>query len=367
MEPAVTVVILNYNGRKHLGEDLLSRCVSSVLQSNYDNLELLFVDNGSTDGSVKFIKKCLDGSSRKTKVLAYSKNYGYGVGNNLAIGQASGEYVALLNNDVEVDPNWILELVQTMKSDSTIGIAQSKVLSLDRTTIQSVGNLLDTSLMTYCIGQGQKDVGQYEKPCEITYAFGTAHVVRRSLIEEIGLFDPNYFFYHDDCDLGWRARLAGYKVISVPSSVVYHRAHGTSKNTFGKAKDSQLLFISRIGLLIKNLECRNVWKFGARLLLSIGMDLLGLTWQGDTRTAISVISWAFKNFRKNWKSRVSLQTQVRKISDDEVLKYFLDSSILVFRIKRQLERLTGGSLYRDVEKLANQKADDYYKNHTYSH
>jgi GT2 family glycosyltransferase len=361
VNPEISVVILNYNGRQNLGEQFLASCLSSVLQSSYPNFEVLFVDNGSTDDSVRFVKEHFQ--DPKLKVIENGRNLGYAMGNNMAVKHARGEYIALLNNDVEVEPSWMQELVKTMENDPTVGIAQSKILSLDRTHIQSVGNLLDTALATHLIGYNQEDKGQYNKSCRVTFASGASLIARRSLIEKIGLFDPAYFFYHDDCDLGLRTQLAGFKVVSVASSVVYHKGQGTSARTLTRNQEFLLLFISRLGLLIKNLELRNLLKFGIRLFVSISMDIFGLMLQGDVRTPIDLIFWTLRNFKGNWKKRLVVQKQIRKVKDDKIFKSFLDSSIFVLRIERHVDRLIGGRLNQSFDKLVNQATDNYYKNH----
>lgn len=253
-----------------------------------------------------------------------------------------------------------------MEADLTIGVAQSKILNFDRRHIQTVGDLFDPTLNVYLIGSNEKDNGQYDRMCEISFACGAALIVRRSLIERIGLFDPNFFWYHDDSDLSWRARLAGFKVVSVPSSIVYHKGRGTSAHTLKRKQEILFYLTSRCGLFIKNLEGKNLLKLGGILFTSISMDIFGLLLQGNVKTPIKFLSWAFKNLRYNWKKRLVVQNQTRKVSDNEVFKFFLDSSIFVLRIKRHFDRLVGGGLYRDFKKYVNQETYNYYKNHLYN-
>lgn len=359
---SVSVVVLNYNGIENLGKKCLANCISSVLKSEFPNFEVIFVDNGSTDNSVKFIKENFCQNSN-LKIIVNPQNYGYSVGNNVALQYACGDYVALLNNDVEVESKWLRELVKVMESDSTIGIAQSKLLSSDHAFIQSIGSVLDATLSTYSVGYNQKDTGQYDKGCEITFACGAAMIIRRTLIERIGLFDPHYFFYHDDCDLGWRARLAGYKIVSVPSSVVYHKGQGTSTNTIKENRRLFLLFISRIGLLIKNPELKNFLKLGPLVGLSLSMDILGMLLQGDINTPIRIIMWTFGNFKYNWRYRQLVQKQIRKVADDEIFRSFLGSSIFIHRIRRNFEKILGGNIYKNYYNLVNQATNIYYNSH----
>jgi GT2 family glycosyltransferase len=366
MYPSVSVIILNYNGSKNLGKHLLSNCLHSVLQSNYDNFEVFFVDNGSTDDSVEFVKKTFP-KDTKLRIVENAENYGFPKGNNLAAKQTCGDYIILLNNDTEVEQNWMRELVNVMENNPTIGEAQSKILSFDRIHIQTVGNLLDAGLNTYLIGHNEEDKGQYDKLCEITFACGAALIVRRSLIEKIGLFDPAYFFYHDDCDLGWRVMLAGFKVVSVPSSIVYHKGGGTSNSTVKRSQGTFFLFTSQLGLFIKNLESRNFLKFGIMMSVSMAMETQYLLLHGgDPKITLGLLQWILKTFKHNWRGRLAIRAKIRKVGDDEVFKNFLDPSIFVLSITKNFERIAIGScVWKDFNKLVNQITNDYYKNHIY--
>jgi len=360
--PSVSVVILNYNGRKNLGEHLLHSCLLSVLSSDYPDFEVIYVDNGSTDGSVEYVREKF-AKDPKLSVLAYPENYGFARGNNLALKHTHGDYVIFLNNDVEVEKPWMRELTRVLESDESIGMAQCKILSFDKIHIQTAGNLLDPTLVTYFVGDNRKDQGRYDKICEITYACGAAFIARRAMIDKIGLFDPNYFFYHDDCDLGWRARLAGFKIVLVPTSVVYHKGQGTSASTFKKNQALYFLFTSRLGLLIKNLSMRNLFRFGCMMAIGIVMDSLGLLRGGDFKAPLKSAVWTARNFEHIWKSRLMVQLKIRKVNDDQVLKAFLDSSIFVLRLKRNLDRLASGKTRKDLSDLVNQVTDNYYKDH----
>jgi GT2 family glycosyltransferase len=365
MNPSVSIIILNYNGKKFLGENCLYRCVSSVLNSDYPNFEVIFFDNGSRDDSVKFIKENFS-ANNKLKIIASPKNYGYSAGNNIALRYAKGKYVVLLNNDVEVKSNWLRELIEVMEADPTIAIAQSKILSFDGVTIQTAGNVLDITLSTYHVGFGEKDNGQYDRIFEITFASGAALIVRRSLIEKIGMFDPNYFFYHDDCDLCWRARLAGFKIVSVPSSIVYHKGKGTSISTFTEHQHFLLLLASRIGLLIKNPELKTILKLAPIVGISISMDVLGMILKGDFKTPLKLFLWTLRNLGHNLKYRIIVQRQIRKVNDEEVLKTFLDSSIFILRLQRSFAHITGNNIRERFNELITPIMWTYYRNHIFN-
>lgn len=364
MNPKVSIILLNYNGLRNLGQPVFVKCLSSVLKSTYSDFEVIFADNASTDGSVQFVKDEF-GWANNLKFVSNQANYGFALGNNLALKHANGTYVILLNNDVEVEPNWIQELVNVLEVDSSIAIAQSKILSFDHTTIQSVGNLFDPSFMVYCIGANQADVGQYNQICDITFACGAALIIRSSIIQQIGLFDPAYFWFHDDSDLCWRARLAGFRVVSVPSSIVYHKGSATSTRAFKERQDIFYYLTSQIGLLIKNTELKNFLKHGLKVFTGISSYIVAFLIQGNVKIPARVCIWSFKTFRHNWNWHIKVK-KLRKINDEELLNSFLDSSLFVLRLRRILYKLTGRNKYGEkLELYANQATLDYYSNHLY--
>ena len=258
---------MNFNGKEKLG-DVLVHCLSSVLGSNYPNLEVIFFDNGSTDDSVRLVKQEFQ-LDTKLRIISIPVNCGAIQGYNKAVEYTRGKYVVLLNNDVELESDSIKNLVNVIENDSAIGIAHGKIMRFDRIHIQTVGNLLDLTFANcYAVGQNEEDHGQYDSPFEPTYPCGACMILRKSMLVKIGLFDPNYFFYHDDTDLGMRARIAGFKIMYVPSSIAYHKEGGTVDSS---SKISELTFyvlISRVGLFIKNLEFKSILKIGIPMLVS---------------------------------------------------------------------------------------------------
>jgi len=192
--PLVSVVILNYNG-----ELFLKRCVNSVLNSRYPNLEVIFVDNASTDGSVKLTRNFFDHDER-LQIVESNVNGGCAMGYNLGAVKANGKYVVFLHNDTKVSPDWLKELVNVMESNSTVGVAQSKLLIMDSNKIFSAGGHFDHFGLCYKRGFGEEDQGRYDKLDEVFFAQSPTMAVRSSALKEVGYFDP-LFFYHEDVDL----------------------------------------------------------------------------------------------------------------------------------------------------------------------
>lgn len=225
--PKVSVVILNWNGMFFL-RDLMIACLKTVLDTDYPDVEVILVDNGSRDGSIEYIKRRLNYNSR-LKIIRLPKNLGFPKGNNIGFAKSEGKFVIFLNNDAVPQMNWLKELVKVMLSDERIGIAQSKLVRLDNNRIiDAAGIFLSIIGLPVVRGSGETDHGQYDKICEIFAASGAAMCVRREAFKEVGGFDENFFFNLEDDDLSWRIRMKGYHIVFVPSSVILHMRGGST-------------------------------------------------------------------------------------------------------------------------------------------
>jgi len=240
--PLVSIIIVNYNGEK-----FLKKCLSSIKRQTYSDFEIIIVDNGSTDGSVKFVKREYLGSVR---LIENSQNLGFGKGNNQGIMISKGEYVALLNNDTEVEPNWLSELVKVAQSDKRIGMCASKIILGDnQAQIDAAGHLIYPDGLNRGRGHREKDVGQYDIKEEVLFPSACAAIYSRDMLDEIGLFDEDFFAYGDDTDIGIRARLMGWKCIYVPTAVVYHY-HSATLGNYAPLK-AYLVERNRVWVLLK--------------------------------------------------------------------------------------------------------------------
>ena len=211
--PLVSVIVLNYNA----GE-LLLNCVDSLKKSAYTNLEILVVDNISTDGSQK---KCKE-KFPDVELIQNNENLGYCGGNNVGIKKAKGEFIVILNPDTIVEKNWIDELILAHREFGD-GLYQPKILSLnEENIIQSTGNMLHIFGFGYARYKGNKISDKKEEIEKIGYASGTCLFTSRNVIEKIGLLDEFLFLYHDDLDLGWRAAQVGINSYYVPKSKIFH-------------------------------------------------------------------------------------------------------------------------------------------------
>jgi hypothetical protein len=224
--PLVVVVVLNYNGRHHL-----ETCFDALLSLDYPQhaVQLLFVDNGSTDGSVESMRKTFP----QIQVIQNERNLGFAAGNNVGIRWAierGAQYVGLVNNDTRVDPGWLQALVSTAENNADAALCGGRIVSWDGSLLEFSGTVFykETSAGGYT---DETDRGQYNTVAAAGYACGASMLIRTSAVRKIGLFDEDFFCYHEDVDLSLRAWIAGYRVLYVPQSIVYHRRGGSSEGT----------------------------------------------------------------------------------------------------------------------------------------
>jgi hypothetical protein len=177
------------------------------------------VDNASTDGSMNFLMK----EFPQVILLQTYANLGYTGANNIGFKQASGKYIAVLNPDTMVEPNWLLELVNAIEEDQFAAMATPKILLMDcPEKINTCGNDINFSGLTFCRGLDQP-ADSYMEPEIVSAVSGAAFVIKRSVLDEIGGFDENMFIYFEETDLSFRAMLAGYRCLFVPRSIIYHK------------------------------------------------------------------------------------------------------------------------------------------------
>ncbi|MDD4941117.1 MAG: glycosyltransferase family 2 protein [Candidatus Omnitrophica bacterium] len=268
-EPLVSVIILNYNG-KHL----LGVCLDSVMAQSYPGLEMIVVDNGSGDASAEFVRN----NYATVKVLANGSNLGYVKAANQGIRCSAGEFVVVLNNDTRVDPFWVERLVRAARTDHSIGICASKQLNFfNPNIIDSAGIMLLRGGYARDRGRGEADRGQYDTAGEIFGAAGASAFYRRSMLDEIGIFDEDYFAYCEEFDLCFRAQLAGWKCVFVPDALVYHMSGQTRA-----ARDERFLVYyverNRLWTLIKDYPVRLFllhWPFLLKYEIDILMRFVG--------------------------------------------------------------------------------------------
>lgn len=219
--PTVSLIVLNWNGRHHL-----EACLTSLLALNHpaDKLQVILLDNGSTDGSVEFVRTRFP----QVRLIELPENVGFAAGNNLAAEHATGEWLGLVNNDMRMEPDWLSNLLRGLEDCPGAACLASKVISWDGGRIDFVGGGLNVFGHGFHIDFGEAS-SDSDVARRVLFANGGAMLVRRDVFEQVGGFDASYFAYFEDVDLGWRLNLLGHDVWYTPRAVVRHRHHSTGR------------------------------------------------------------------------------------------------------------------------------------------
>jgi GT2 family glycosyltransferase len=221
--PLVSVVIVNLNGGAYLRE-----CLESVFAQTHPRLEVILVDNGSTDGSAEEARAAW---GERLRFAGNAANLGFARGNNQGFALARGEWLFCLNNDAVLDPGALAALAAFARDRPEAGMLACRVVRYEEPHFfDSAGLLLYPDGVCRSRGWEEKDLGQYDRPEEVLAPHGCAAAYRRRMLDEIGLFDETYFAYLEDLDLGMRGQLAGWRCWYVPGARVRHRKSSTAGN-----------------------------------------------------------------------------------------------------------------------------------------
>lgn len=326
MMPIFSVILVNYNGK-----DFVLDCIASILRSTYPNFEVILVDNGSCDDSLELVGQKFGGDSR-LKVIRNTKNLHFAEANNIGIRNTGGDFVILLNNDTEVESNW-LEQIEVVMRDNSIGAAQPKIICYDdRNIIDNAGNYVDRLGYTHGRGHLEKDNGQYENEEEIFFAAGTAIVIRRSVLKEVGLLDSKFLINIEDLDLSWRIRLKGYRIVYIPKSVIYHKGSRTVIKFPGRIFITMLSRKNRIATLIKNYgSLRLLINLPAVVMVYLLIFFKELLIDRNPKlaiTSVSAILWNIKELPYLLNKRRVVQKEIRIAPDRGILKFMSKKSII---------------------------------------
>ena len=304
--PKVAIVILNWNGINYLRDFL-----PPIMASTWPNLDIVVGDNGSSDGSLEFLRT----EYPAIKIIENKANYGFTGGYNRVLTQVRADYLILLNSDVEVLPNWIDPVITLMESDEQIAAAAPKIRSYHQKThfehAGAAGGFIDKLGYPFCRGrifyEIEEDKGQYDVPGEIFWATGAALFIKKKYWDISGGFDETFFAHMEEIDLCWRLKNMGYKVMYCPQSVVYHVGGGTlnSENPF----KTYLNFRNNLLLLKNNLP---FWRAFFVINLRFWMDLIALfrfLAEGKRKDAWA-ISRAHQNFVRRLFSKKHNQSNI---------------------------------------------------------
>jgi GT2 family glycosyltransferase len=213
-------VVLNWNGKQHL-----QSCLDSLLALDYpkSELEIILCDNGSSDGSVDFVKERFN----SVRVIALDRNYGFAEGNNRAARVVAGEWVAFLNNDMRVEPSWIKDMLSATAEHPDAVCLSSRILGWDGSVIDFAGGGVNYQGHGFQIDIG-KPPSKSDASRRLLFACGGAMLIKKDIFLDVGGFDEQFFAFFEDVDLGWRLNLLGYDVWYVPRATALHRHHGTA-------------------------------------------------------------------------------------------------------------------------------------------
>jgi GT2 family glycosyltransferase len=250
--PCFSVIVLNWNGRH-----LLQECLTSLRHQSYRDFEVILVDNGSQDGSVDYVRQAFP----EARILALASNLGFCGGNNRGIAIARGSYILPLNNDSELESTALEELDRAVRTDPPdVGFWAVRMRRWhQRNLIDNCGTGYSIFGAGYQIGAGEPDDGAYDEPAWIFGAPGGGACYCRSMLDDIGMFDEDFFYNNEDVDLSFRAQLAGYRCHYVPSAIVYHRG----SVTVGPTSDKTVYHIQRNmeWAFLKNMPMGLMWKY----------------------------------------------------------------------------------------------------------
>jgi len=314
--PLVSIIMLNRNGITTLSYDL-HKCIRAVLKSSYPNLELIFVDNGSSDGSVDFVRSIF-GQDSRVRVVENHGNPTVGEAKRNAVSYARGTYLVFLDNDTIVEENWLNELVGVMCSDLSIGIGQSLLLMKSSSLqIQHAGGLMNSWGLSFGRDFGKKSACIPSNITEVFYAAGAAMVTRKDLLIKVGLVDPKLRFI-DDVDLSWRVRLYGKRVVLVPSSRVQHRGSSTTSSIEFRLLRDRCFAKELVYILLKNYSWRSLVSTMPSVSLLVALTVMHRISHRRFRESATMVFGVFDLFkclRNVWQSRSQVQRYVRKVSD----------------------------------------------------
>jgi len=319
----ISVIVLNRNGKEYLKE-----CLESLKIQTYKDFEVIFVDNGSTDDSIEYVKN----NFPEVKILALGKNVGFAKGNNEGIKISQGEYIVLLNNDTKVDRFWLEELYKAISKNPSIGFCASKIIFYnDQEKIDSAGDGYSLCGAPFKRGHFEHK-NKHNNKEEVFGACAAAAIYRRTMLNDIGFLDEDFFIGFEDSDLSFRAQLRGYKCLYVPKAIVFHRGSAT----IGKLSNLQVYYGQRNVeyVYIKNMPSFLIFRYFFSHLIYNLIGFLFFLSKGKGLFFLKAKYSVLKNLPKLFKKRKIIQNN-RKV-DDNYLKKIMEKKCFRVRIKGKI-------------------------------
>jgi hypothetical protein len=265
--PRISVIIPNWNGKGFLKD-----CLCAMRRQTFRDFETILVDNGSTDGSVEYVRT----EFPEVKLLALPNNLGFTGGNIAGYAEASGSLIALLNNDTEAHSSWLDEICKASQAYPDAGSFASKMMYFDqRERVENCGFDLGLAGVTLDLGRDERDGPAWALPRRVFGASGGAVAYRRSMLEEIGFLDPDFFMIYEDADLSFRAQLRGHGCVYVPGAIVYHHyrvtiAKAPSRQVYYSQRNIEFLYLKNMPLafILQSAPQRLLYEVGAAIYFS---------------------------------------------------------------------------------------------------
>jgi GT2 family glycosyltransferase len=310
LRPRISVIIPNWNGAH-----LLPTCLDSLRRQSYAEREVIVADNASTDGSLELLAR----DYAEVRALALPSNRGFTGACNAGLQASHGEFVALLNSDTEADERWLEQVIAAFGRHPEVGLVASKMLLFDRReTLHTAGDLYRLDGVPVNRGVWQRDEGQFDREEYVFSACGGSAAYRRTTLDEIGLFDDDFFFSCEDVDLAWRAQLAGWKCVFAPQAIVYHKLAATGGGPTASFYDGR----NTVWVIAKNYPgslWKRHWRDVARAQWRIAREALK-AWRGAAaRARLRGQLAGLLGLPKMLRKRRVIQSS-RRISDDELAR-----------------------------------------------
>jgi GT2 family glycosyltransferase len=297
----VSVIIPNWNGAHHL-----PTCLDSLRAQTYSNVEVLVVDNASRDASLEVLARYPE-----VRVLALKENRGFTGACNAGLQAGRGELRVLLNNDTEADPAWLAEVVAAFRQHPEVGLVASKMRLFDRRDVfHTAGDYVTPDGLAHNRGIWERDTGQFDHPAYVFSACGGSAAYRATMLDAIGLLDEDFFFSFEDVDLAWRAQLAGWRCLFVPTALVYHKLKASGGGVTASFHDGR----NRIYTLAKNYP-PDLWRAHGRAVVGAQVRLVAEAlrmWRGAAaRATLRGIAAGILGLPKMWRKRRAVQARRR--------------------------------------------------------
>ena len=338
------MVVVNWNRR-----ELLSSCLQSLTRQNLNQpFEVVVVDNGSDDGSPEMaVREYGKTTEFRMELIRNLSNRGFCAANNQGFAVSDTEFVALLNNDAEAEPDWLKKLATAFDGQPHVGMAASKILvHEDPRRIDKAGHLIYPDGQNRGRGSGELDEGQYDRVEEILWPDGCAAMYRRAMLDEIGGFDEDFFAYADDAELGLRAQIAGWKCLYIPDAVVRH--HRGSTLGLRSSRRLELIERNRVLLAAKLFPWSLLWWNPLYYGMRLGAGLwAAITGQGEVGKYAGVggkLQAALALLKGDWQALALLPRMlgkrrdlegIRKLSPRDLRKLIMEHRISLKQLMRQ--------------------------------